>query len=157
MSHDVTSGPVRLHWGAAIALVYGAFAAATLGFVAFALRQPVDLVSPDYYARSLQQDEQLAATRRADALTPAIVCELDADGRSLIVRVPPAAAGEAVGTLTLYRPSNGRADRSLPLAAPVDGVWRAPLDDLERGRWKVQLEWRARGLHYRHERSLDLR
>lgn len=156
MSH-VTASSFRLHWGAAIAIVYSVFALSTAGFVAFALRQPVDLVSADYYARSLQQDERMAALRRADALSPAIACDVAADGRTLVVRAPREAREAAAGTLTLYRPSNGGADRTIPLKTEADGAWRAPLDGLARGRWMVQIDWRAGGVHYRHERSLDLR
>ena len=148
---------VALHWGAAIALVYGAFAASTLGFVAFALTQPVDLVSPDYYARSLQQDERQAATQRADALGPGLACSPSKEGQTLDVRIPPAAARAAVGTLTLYRPSDGRADRVWPLRLNPDGVQQVSLADLERGRWTVQLNWRSGDAHFYREWRVDLR
>lgn len=146
----------RMNWGAAIAIVYVAFAASTLGFVVFALGQPVDLVSADYYARSLQQDDHLAAVQQAGALAPALSCRLSDDGSALIVRIPPQAAQGASGMVTLYRPSNGQADRSAPLAL-ADGVQRVPLAGLARGRWIVQLDWRAAGIHYYHQQALDLR
>lgn len=147
----------RLHWGVAIALVYLAFAVATMGFVVFALGQPVDLVSADYYAQSLRQDERLAARRRADALGAALDASLTSDGRTLVLRVPREAAIGAVGTVTLYRPSNGGSDRSVPIQLNGDGVQRLPLAGLERGRWLLYVDWRAGGAHYRYERTLHLR
>jgi hypothetical protein len=157
MTVAATKSRVRLHWGAAIALVYGAFATSTLAFVAFALSQPVDLVSADYYARSLRQDVRLAAVQRADALGPALACAPSADGKSLDLRIPPTATRAAVGTLTLYRAADGRADRVLPLRLNPDGVQRVSLEDLARGRWTVQVNWRVADADYYREWRLDLR
>jgi nitrogen fixation protein FixH len=145
---------LRIHWGLAIALVYGTFAAATIAFVVFALRQPVDLVSPDYYARSLQQDDRTAAERRAAALAAGIACRIDSG--TLTVTVPPEASRQAAGTLTLYRPSDGRADRVVPLALDATGIQRVPLAGVARGRWQLQLAWTAGGLRYYHEQRLDV-
>ena len=36
-----------------------------MGFVVFAMNRPADLVSADYYERSLQQDARIAATENA--------------------------------------------------------------------------------------------
>ena len=59
---------MTFNWGTGIALVYTAFALATSAFVAFAIERHVDLVSPDYYARSLQLDRRMAAERGAAEL-----------------------------------------------------------------------------------------
>jgi nitrogen fixation protein FixH len=144
----------RLHWGLAIALVYGAFASATIGFVVFALRQPVDLVSADYYARSLRQDDRAAAARRASALPAAITCRIAGEG--LVVTLPREAARRATGTLTLYRPSDGRADRVVPLALDAAGEQRVSLAGVARGRWQIQLEWEAGGVRYYHEQRVEV-
>ena len=148
---------VRLHWGVAIGAVYTLFAASTIGFVAFAISQPVDLVSADYYARSLDHDARLAATARARALGPSLTCRRSTDGRAIVIDLPGDLAREVSGAVRLYRPSDGRADRTTDLRVDADGRQRIPIDGLTRGRWTLQLEWRAQGLAYYHEQSLDLR
>ena len=55
------------HWGTRIALVYVLFASGTITMVAIAMRQPVDLVSPDYYERSLAVDARAVALANAAA------------------------------------------------------------------------------------------
>ena len=62
---------ITFNWGTGIALVYIAFAVATTGFVTFAMNRSVDLVSADYYAQSLQQDQQMDAEQNALMLRPA--------------------------------------------------------------------------------------
>lgn len=150
---SIPPGP-RIHWGLAIALVYAAFASATIAFVVFALRQPVDLVSADYYARSLRQDDRAAAERRAAALPAAIACRID--GGALTVTVPRDASRDAIGTLTLYRPSDGRADRVVPLALDQAGSQRVSLAGMARGRWQLQLDWAVGGVRYYHEQRVDV-
>jgi nitrogen fixation protein FixH len=144
------------NWGAAVATVYMLFAASTLGFVIFAINRPVELVSADYYERSLQQDQRVAAQRRASALGDRLRLELRADRGLLDVAIPLPAGRDAVGTIVFYRPSNRHADRTISLALDGDGHQVIPLAALERGRWLVRLEWTAAGHGYVHERPLVL-
>ena len=51
----------RFHLGVAVVAFYALFALSTIGFVAFAMSQDVDLVSSDYYARSLEHDRHMQA------------------------------------------------------------------------------------------------
>jgi hypothetical protein len=141
---------IRLNWGTGIALVYIAFAAATTGFVTFAMGRPVDLVSDDYYAQSLQQDERMNAERNARALAP-LPAIVSSGARAIVLSLPSAHALSASGTVTLYRPSDASADRVQPLAIDAAGRQAIALDGLARGRWLVQVRWSAVGRHYYFE------
>ena len=68
---------VRLHYGVAVAVFYTAFASATVGFVAFAMTQEVQLVSRDYYERSLQHDSQMRARANAEMLGDGLKVAVD--------------------------------------------------------------------------------
>src|SRR5881394_3058383 len=122
---------ISISWGTAVALVYAAFATATLAFVAFALGRPVDLVSADYYAQSLRQDRQMDAERNTRALGDAASVVQTGD-RALVVSLP-AAARDARGTVTLYRPSDASADRVIALATDTTGRQQIALDGLRPG------------------------
>ncbi len=141
---------ITLNWGTGIALVYTAFAAATTGFVTFAMSRSVDLVSADYYAQSLQQDQRMDAERNTAALAspPEVV---QSGARALVLSLPSAHAASATGTVTLYRPSDASADRVLPLAVDADGRQQIALDGLARGRWLLQVRWSAGGRDYYFE------
>lgn len=144
---------MRVHWGFGVAAAYVIFAGSTIGFVAFAMSRPVELVSEDYYRRSLAEDARLDATRNADALGGALVCRSSPDGRGLLIQLPPAHAG-AAGTVTLYRPSSVAADRTVPLTLDRDGRQHLPFAGLAAGRWTLQLDWRVGRRHYHHEQSI---
>ena len=97
---------LRLHWGVSIALVYATFASGTLAFTWFAMRQPVDLVSADYYQRALDHDRHQAA--RARGLTLGDELRIDGDARTGLVTVTWREAGSRPerGEATFYRPSS---------------------------------------------------
>lgn len=146
---------IRMNWGIGLALVYAAFAAATTGFVTFAMGRTVDLVSPDYYADSLRQDQQMQAERNAQALGPAL--RIEASGDAAQIFVPADQAPAARGTVRLYRPSDSHADRELPLALDSRGQQRLPLAGLQIGRWILQVRWTAAGRDYYFEAPVFVR
>ena len=140
---------MRLNWGTGIALVYTVFAACTTTFVVFALNHPVQLVSEDYYASSLQHDSRRTAIENAAAL--ADLMRVGDDGRSVTLALPVAHVRDAAGRVRLYRPSDSAADRSLPLAPDAGGRQRVSLDGLAAGRWVVQLDWTSGGKTFYRE------
>lgn len=147
----------RWHWGTRIAIVYTAFAVSTVGFVVFAMHRPVDLVHPDYYARSLQHDAHLAAIGRTGALGDAFSIAQAGSGRSVIIRWPRDMAPAVAGSATFYRADNAHADRVVALAPDAEARQEIMVDSALRGLWTVQVEWSAGGESYYAERRLMLR
>ena len=137
------------HWGTRIAIVYVIFAASTVGFVVFAMSRDVDLVSSDYYTAAIAYDARQAAAERALPLASSVAID-NADagrGRRLTVSFPTTARPE-IGSVTLYRAADSRADRSIPINVNnIDnaGRLRIVVDQLPAGPWTVQLTWTSGG------------
>ena len=147
---------LTLNWGTGIALSYVAFAAGTMGFVVFALQRPVDLVSADYYAQSLRQDQQMDAVRNARELGAAAGVVQSQD-RAVVVSIPQAQASSARGTVTLYRASDAAADHVVDLRTDPDGRQRISLDGLKPGAWSVHVRWHAGGREFYLEQRVFAR
>jgi len=147
---------IRFNWGTGITLVYAAFAAGTLGMVALASSTNVDLVSTDYYARSLTVDQRLAATTNGDRAVSEVAIESSA-GRpaQLVVHFRVAPATGSRGTLIWYRPSSPSADRTVDLTGAALTTPVA-LTGLAKGRWRAQLQWTSDGRDYYVEREVDI-
>lgn len=146
---------MNINWGVGIAAAYILFATATGGFVAFAMNRPVSLVSPDYYADSLHEDQHLAATCNAQALGSAVAVKTD--GRDWIrASVLAAHASRLRGTVTLYRASDAAADRTFALHPDSKGEQDVNVSDVARGHWLVQLRWSVDGLDYYFEQPVVL-
>ena len=71
---------MKWNWGTGIAATYIMFAAATSGFVVFAMSRPVSLVTPDYYAESLREDQLMAARANAQRLGSAVSIAMEGRG-----------------------------------------------------------------------------
>jgi nitrogen fixation protein FixH len=147
---------IRIHWGIAVAVFYAAFALSTVGFVVFAMTQEVQLVSDDYYARSLAHDGHMQAVANADALGSTLRVDVRPEARVVHVQWPAGLASQVRGVATMYRPSNARADRSVPLVPGEDGALDIPTTGLAPGLWRLQLRWSAAGRDYYVERDLRL-
>lgn len=146
---------MRLSWGTGIAIAYGTFAACTTAFVTFAMHHPVQLVSEDYYASSLQHDRRRAAIENADRLGPGVLFVHDG-GSQLGIAIPAELARDARGALRLYRPSDASADRSVPLALDTSGRQPVSLAGLRPGRWRAQLAWTSGGRSYYSELAVHV-
>jgi len=140
----VTIMKIQMNWGTGIAASYLVFAAATMGFVVFAERRPVDLVAADYYAQSLKEDAQMEAARNARQLGGAASVVQSGD-RAVAITLPPSHAGSAHGTVTLYRAADAAADRVVDLKTDAGGRQQIPLDGLRPGVWLIRLRWHAEG------------
>lgn len=147
----------RFHLGVAVVAFYVVFALSTVGFVVFAMSQDVELVSSDYYARSLQHDSHMQAVANADALGAALRIEVRRDAGQVRVQFPQAMVARIGGTATLYRPASARQDRVVSIATTPDGVMTLPTAGLAEGHWRLQLRWRVEGRDFYAERDLRLR
>jgi hypothetical protein len=133
--------------------VYTAFALSTLGFVAFAMTQRVDLVREDYYQESLRTTDAKLERQRAKDAGAAI----NIDGRMLRVVVDDPQARPTTATLHLYRPDNPSQDMHETIVAREDNALGYSLADVAPGHWRAIVRWRARGESFEVEHALMLR
>jgi len=117
-------------------------------FVAWAMRQREDLVSADYYEREVRYQQQLDSMNRSQSLATQVVITFDPAQQVIVITLPGDKRQGATGQVHLYRPSNARLDRELPLALNADGVQRLDAKDLDNGLWKVRVKWNANGQEY---------
>jgi hypothetical protein len=148
---------IRWNWGTAIALVYGLFALTTMSFVAFAMSKPVELVSADYYRRSLEQDARQTAVRNAQTLGVTLTMGTASSGAAVRIQLPAAHAADAQGQVRLYRPSNTRMDRVIPLALTSAATQDVSLTGAAPGRWMLQIEWTSGGTPFYYEHAVTVR
>ena len=144
----------RLNWGLGVALAYITFAAGTTAVVVFAMHRPVDLVSADYYAQELRQDERAAAIANAAALGHAVA--LDVTRMRIRLQIPATQAAGAQGSIHLYRASNAADDKVVALAPDAAGAQTLDVSALPAGEWTVKVQWTAGGRSYYVEQVASL-
>jgi hypothetical protein len=133
-------------WPLGVAMAYGTFAAAMIGFTIWSTGQREELVSRDYYAREVAHQTHMDAVARARPLP--VRLSLVAGGLSL--ESPPGLASSATNVeVSLYRPSSAALDRLLPSAFDPTGTRMIPLEPaLSPGFWRASVRWNMNGQEY---------
>jgi nitrogen fixation protein FixH len=151
---DTPASKQRNLWPAGIIATFVLFIAGTVGLVVLSARNHVELVSPDYYERELRYQEQIASRERTQALPNQARVSYDAAQGSIVIALPAAQALAAQGRIQLYRPSDARLDREVPLALDGNGIQRLDAKQLHSGLWNVRVQWNVAGEEYFLNRSI---
>lgn len=117
-------------------------------FITFAVRQREDLVSVDYYEREVRYQSQLDSMNRSQSLATQSVVTFEPKLQTIVITLPVARTQGATGNIHLYRPSDARLDRDLPLTLNAVGVQQLDTKTLSDGLWKVRVKWSVNGQDY---------
>jgi hypothetical protein len=144
---------MKFHWGTGIIIVFVLFAAGIALMVTISMRQSVDLVTDDYYDRELRHQDQIDRSARTAAMGDSL--RIAATPSELTIRFPASYLHRTVsGTVSFYRPSDRRLDVAIPVSLDGSASQVLPLTSLERGVWKMKLEWTVDDISYYREEAV---
>ena len=142
-------------WPIGIVAYFVCFIVATIIFIAFALRNSMDLVRSDYYEQEIRYENQMDRMRLGEGVSDQVSVDFDGDANSLILKLPVAHIGRiASGTVHFYRPSNAKWDRHMPLILDASGRQSLDVSGMQSGFWKIRLQWMVEGKEFYLDRSL---
>lgn len=145
----------RNPWPIAIVAYFALVITGIVVYIAFAARNQLDLVRPDYYAEEIQFQRQLDRLNRTQSLVRPGTIVYDAAQQSVAIALPPAHAGQPTsGRILFYRPSDASLDRDIQLAVNDQGVQRVDARKLRSGLWKVRVQWTTSGQEYFFDQSV---
>lgn len=140
-------------WGTKIFIAYGLFIFFIVYLVIRSTEVNTDLVAEDYYQQELAFQTKIDKQQNLQKLGANITVRQQ--GQRIEIQV---AAGssfvKADGTITFMRAQDKRMDRSFDLALNEEGKMAVPTDNLIRGKYMVQLDWKSNGVGYYHEEPL---
>lgn len=140
--------PSRNPWPIAITGFFVLAIIFILSFIAWAMRQREDLVSADYYEREIRYQSHLDSINRSQTLAAQAVVTFEPTQQTIVITLPAAKNQGATGSIQLYRPSDARLDREVPLALNAEGIQRLDAKALRDGLWKVRVKWSVAGKDY---------
>lgn len=140
--------PPRSPWPIAIATFFALAISFLIAFIVFAVRQREDLVSPDYYEREIRYQSQLDSINRSRSMAANPVVTFEPGQQVIVITLPIGQTRGATGNIQLYRPSDARLDRVVPLALDPAGRQRLDARQLRDGLWKIRVQWSAAGQAY---------
>jgi nitrogen fixation protein FixH len=134
-------------WPVGIIVAYLIFMGGTLGFVFNTFTVKNDLVTDNYYEKTLVFHEQIQAESNALSLQNPLRWEMASASITLFYPAELLDAG-IQGQIVMYRPSDASLDFSVPVRFDSEGTQVLQLDHLQRGVWKMEVSWMSGDMAY---------
>ena len=145
---------MKFNWGTGILIFLILFLIACGIFIAFAMRQKIELVHEDYYERGVDHSTQMEVDKRSAPYQDAI--KAVQSGGSLQISMTDSLAVKCDSArIQLYRPSDNQLDMNTSFE-PERGTLIISRDDLVPGRYILKISWYTGGLKYELDRSLNI-
>jgi hypothetical protein len=145
---------MKLTWGWRIAMLYCSFVAMMLFLVFKSMNQKFDLVTPDYYAKELQYQDLIDASRNQAALSKPV--GIHATAKEVILQFPAEQAGQVLkGNVHFYSAVNAAWDREFPIDGQ-NSTLSFSREGLQPTAYTLCISWEAAGKKFYQESVLNL-
>jgi hypothetical protein len=145
----------KFSWGTGIVIGIIVFVVISVSMTVIFMTQDVSLVSDNYYEKSLEYQDEIDKQSRTKSLDEQV--KINFDGEEVTILFPPDYSGKKInGEIYFYRPSNSSLDFKLPLLVSEEGNQVIPVERLEKGFWRLKLNWTMGGNGYYNERTITL-
>lgn len=146
---------MKISWGKGIVVSIVIFVLITAALVVVSFMQRIDLVANNYYEKEIKYQEQIETMKNTARLNNPV--KVTQDVHSVVVAFNDSLDfSKIMGTVKFYRPSNEQKDFSIPLKVENNGKMSVSSDSIEKGFWKIQLNWSVDGNKYFNEVSIIL-
>ncbi len=144
---------VKFNWGFGIAATYIVFVIITLVMVYIFMNQDVSLETDNYYTKGIQYQEQIDKINRTKNLAEQI--EVSVTKSNIAFSFPKIfSANEFKGKIFLYRPANKLKDFAVDVSPDTSHSQFISTANLDRGLWKIKVDWSANGNTYYNEKLI---
>lgn len=138
---------MKISWGKGLALAYGGFVILVLAMVGITITKNVDLVTSNYYDKEIKYQEEIDKINNTSRLKEQV--KFDLGETSLLISFPALSAGSVIkGEVNFYRPSDSKKDFKVPIETDKDFKQVFDISNIEKGLWKVKVNWNMDGMEY---------
>jgi nitrogen fixation protein FixH len=142
-------------WGIGIAVTLILFVLMLISAIFFSSLQPNDMVTKRYYADGIDYQQQKDRMERTQALGIDLQVLHDSDRNEITLHFPDSIDLSLVkGMIELYRPSNARFDKQVPIKLGPEGFQTISSDRMPKGLWKVKVDWHVGAVEYYSEKTV---
>ncbi|MDF2438686.1 MAG: hypothetical protein K0Q95_3062 [Bacteroidota bacterium] len=146
---------MKISWGYKITILYVGFVGLIVCMVSMAMRQKVDLVSKDYYEQELNFQDKINKTNRSNELSEPLRWELKQD--ALQLKFPAQFKAQKIAaSVYFFRPSDSSMDKTIPLSADSSLVRNISTEKMQRGLYKIQINWNVGKEEYYNEGIIQI-
>jgi hypothetical protein len=143
----------KSYWGVGIVVFFLTLFIANGIVIIVLLSQDVELVEQDYYEKELTYQDQINKEMNSNELSESLSIEYE--NNLLTVRLPKGINYQGVeGHIAFYRPSDAAQDFSVPIIPDSSGTQYLNVSRLDKGRWKVTVDWIFGGNEYLDKKEI---
>jgi len=128
---------MKWNWGYGIAALYLGFVIMMLGLVTMSMGRKVDLVTDQYYEEELKFSDKMLKMKRTQSLPEQV--EWVVTEKNIEINFPEQ-ADKPTGKIIFYCPANSENDRVVPIDFQ-ENPFVIPASQLNKGRYKMQVDW----------------
>jgi len=145
----------KISWGTGIVIGIIVFVVISISMTVIFMTQDVDLVADKYYENSLQYQVEIDKQSRTKSLNEQV--KINFNGEVINILFPSAYLDKNIsGEIYFYRPSNPSLDFKVLLLMSTEGNQIIPVERLEKGFWRIKLNWTMDGNGYYNERAITI-
>ncbi len=133
-------------WPYAIIAYFVVFIGAMTSWVVFAVQNDMELERADYYEHEMCYQSQIDRLHRTAAIRKDVQIQYSPDRDVIALTLPREhLSSQITGEIHLYRPSDSKLDRKLPLKLAESGTQQINVAGLPAGLWKLRVSWATNG------------
>ena len=142
----------KFNWGTGILITIIVFMVITISTVVYLMNQDVDLVASDYYDKGIHHQEQIDRMNRTNKMGDEV--SISPENGFVRLTLPKSFIQKnLVGSIHFYRPSNSKKDFVVALSVDTSAQQIIPTQNMDKGYWKVKLNWTQDAVEYYKESS----
>jgi hypothetical protein len=141
-----------MNWGKGILAVCIIFVIGVGVMVYISVNKNIDLVTKNYYEEEIKYQQQIDKINNSNNLKKQLIMQQN-DG-SLVIIFPDDEYRDIKGEISFYRPSDAKKDFKIPIILSGQNQQVIATNSLQKGLWKVQVNWNKSGVDYYNEEKL---
>lgn len=142
----------KFSWGTGILITIIVFMVIIISAVVYLMNQDVDLVASDYYNKGIHHQEQIDRMNRTNKMGDEV--SISPENGFIRLTLPKSFVQKNLtGVIQFYRPSNGKKDFAVALSIDSSGQQLISTNSMDKGYWKVKLNWIQDAVEYYKESS----
>jgi len=144
-----------MSWGIRITILYLSFVTLIIGLVSMSMREKVDLETKDYYAEEIKYQDRINAISRTSMLHQPLEWEIT--GKEMTLKFPSELKGQVTkGNILFFRPSDASMDKTFSISPDTSLGRYISIQYLEKGLYKIKIEWQANNKMYYNEGTINI-
>ena len=147
---------MKFSWGTGIIIGIVVFVIFTLSMTIIFLSEDVHLVTDDYYEKTLTYQDEIDKQSRTKALNEEV--KINFNGKMIHIQFPSDYQNKNImGEVHFYRPSDPALDFIIPLQIDKKGSQVIPVERIEKGFWRLKINWLMNEEAFYNERTITIK